>query len=53
MTGKVKIVAVDRPNVIVTPHTAWASDEAMQTLWGQAVDHLENFQRGEASNRVV
>ncbi len=53
MTGKVKIVAVDRPNVIVTPHTAWASDEAMQTLWDQVVDHLENFQRGDPSNRVV
>lgn len=44
---------LDRPNVIVTPHTAWASDEAMQTLWDQVVDHLENFQRGEPSNRVA
>ncbi|MEM7718852.1 MAG: D-2-hydroxyacid dehydrogenase [Pseudomonadota bacterium] len=44
---------LDRPNVIVTPHTAWASDEAMQTLWDQVVDHLENFQNGTPSNRVV
>ncbi len=44
---------LDRPNVIVTPHTAWASDEAMQTLWDQVVDHLEKFQRGEPSNRVA
>jgi glycerate dehydrogenase len=44
---------LDRPNVIVTPHTAWASDEAMQTLWDQVVEHLENFQKGAPSNRVV
>ena len=44
---------LDRPNVVVTPHTAWASDEAMQTLWDQVVDHLESFRRGEPSNRVA
>ncbi|MEO1536269.1 MAG: D-2-hydroxyacid dehydrogenase [Pseudomonadota bacterium] len=47
------LAVLDRPNVIVTPHTAWASDEAMQTLWNQVVEHLENFQRGAPSNRVV
>lgn len=44
---------LDRPNVIVTPHTAWASDEAMKTLWDQVIEHLENFHRGTPSNRVV
>lgn len=44
---------LERPNVIVTPHTAWASDEAMQTLWDQVVFHLENFQKGEPSNTVT
>jgi glycerate dehydrogenase len=44
---------LDRPNVIVTPHTAWASDEAMQTLWDQVVFHLENFQKGTPSNTVT
>ncbi|MEO0918955.1 MAG: NAD(P)-dependent oxidoreductase, partial [Pseudomonadota bacterium] len=47
------LTVLDRPNVIVTPHTAWASDEAMQTLWNQVVSHLENFQQGTPSNRVV
>jgi glycerate dehydrogenase len=47
------LAVLDRPNVIVTPHTAWASDEAMQTLWDQVVEHLENFQKGAPSNRVV
>ncbi|MGR3803064.1 D-2-hydroxyacid dehydrogenase [Marinibacterium profundimaris] len=44
---------LDRPNVIVTPHVAWASEEAMQTLWNQVRDHLENFERGEPSNVVT
>ncbi len=47
------LAILDRPNVIVTPHTAWASDEAMQTLWDQVVEHLENFHKGTPSNRVV
>lgn len=42
-----------RPNVIVTPHVAWASDEAMQTLWNQVVQHIENFHSGRPSNRVA
>lgn len=44
---------LDRPNVIVTPHVAWASEEAMQTLWNQVRDHLENFARGAPSNVVT
>jgi glycerate dehydrogenase len=44
---------LDRPNVIVTPHVAWASNEAMQTLWDQVIDHIENFNAGKPSNRVA
>jgi glycerate dehydrogenase len=44
---------LDRPNVIVTPHVAWASNEAMQTVWDQVIEHIEHFQRGTPSNRVV
>lgn len=44
---------LERPNVIVTPHTAWASDEAMQTLWDQVVSHIENFHAGTPSNVVA
>lgn len=44
---------LDRPNVIVTPHTAWASDEAMQTLWDQAISHMESFHKGAPSNTVT
>lgn len=41
-----------RPNVIVTPHVAWASGEAMQTLWDQVITHIENFAAGKPSNVV-
>ena len=41
------------PNLIVTPHVAWASREAMQTLADQLVGSLEAFMRGELLNRVV
>ncbi|HKR61013.1 MAG TPA: hypothetical protein VJS64_14940, partial [Pyrinomonadaceae bacterium] len=40
-------------NLIVTPHIAWASREAMQTLADQLVKSLEAFLRGEQLNRVV
>ena len=43
---------LERPNVIVTPHVAWASNEAMQTLWNQVVGHVENFEKGKPSNVV-
>jgi glycerate dehydrogenase len=41
------------PNLIVTPHIAWASREAMQTLADQVVDNLEAFVRGEPRNLVT
>lgn len=41
------------PNLIITPHIAWASTEAMRVLADQLVDNLEAFERGELANRVV
>ena len=43
---------LERPNVIVTPHVAWASEEAMQGLWHQLVGHLESFRRGAPTHVV-
>jgi len=43
----------DLPNLIVTPHVAWASKEAMQTLADQLIDNIEAFIRGEPRNLVV
>jgi glycerate dehydrogenase len=41
------------PNLIVTPHNAWASRQAMQKLAGQLIDNLEAFVRGEPRNLVL
>lgn len=39
-----------RPNVIVTPHVAWASIDAQQRLADQLIDNIENFVAGRPSN---
>ncbi|MFO1195621.1 MAG: D-2-hydroxyacid dehydrogenase [Burkholderiaceae bacterium] len=44
---------LDRPNFILTPHVAWASDEAIQGLADQLVDNIDAFQRGEPRNVVT
>ncbi|MGH9966260.1 MAG: D-2-hydroxyacid dehydrogenase [Pyrinomonadaceae bacterium] len=46
------LLDVDLPNLIVTPHIAWASREAMQTLADQLIDNIEAFIRGEPQNLV-
>jgi glycerate dehydrogenase len=43
---------VRRSNVIVTPHIAWASDEAQQSLIDQLFDNIENFVKGQPTNLV-
>jgi glycerate dehydrogenase len=40
------------PNLIVTPHNAWASRQAMHTLARQLIENLEAFVRGEPRNLV-
>jgi glycerate dehydrogenase len=42
-----------RHNFILTPHVAWASDEAVQTLADQVTDNLEAFVAGAPKNRLV
>jgi glycerate dehydrogenase len=46
------LLEVDLPNLIVTPHNAWASRQAMQTLADQLIDNIEAFVRGEPRNLV-
>lgn len=41
-----------RRNVIVTPHIAWASDQAQQALAEQLIDNIENFVAGNPTNLV-
>jgi glycerate dehydrogenase len=47
------LALLERPNVIVTPHVAWASEEAMRTLWHQLIGHIDNFHAGRPSNVVA
>jgi len=41
------------PNLIITPHVAWASQEAMQILADQLIDNIEAFISGAPRNVVV
>ncbi|MEZ5662594.1 MAG: D-2-hydroxyacid dehydrogenase [Burkholderiaceae bacterium] len=43
---------LDRPDFILTPHVAWASEEAIQTLADQLIDNVEAFVAGEPRNVV-
>ena len=47
------LLNVKRPNFILTPHVAWASDNAMQFLADQLIDNIEAFVKGKPQNLVV
>ncbi len=40
------------PNLIITPHTAWASRQSRQRLVDQIADNIRSFLAGEIVNRV-
>jgi len=41
------------PNFLLTPHVAWSSRPAMQTLADQLIDNIEAFVAGAPKNRVA
>lgn len=47
------LLAVSLPNLIVTPHVAWASQASMARLGEQLVAILEAWDRGEPLNAVT
>lgn len=47
------LIDLDLPNFILTPHVAWASREAMQTLADQLVGNIEAFVAGAPRNVVT
>ncbi len=47
------LLDLDLPNFILTPHVAWASEEAMRALLDQLISNIEAFVRGEPQNLVV
>ncbi|MCG8510553.1 MAG: D-2-hydroxyacid dehydrogenase [Rhodospirillales bacterium] len=47
------LTLMDLPNFILTPHVAWASQEAQQTLSDQLIDNIESFALGTPVNNVA
>jgi glycerate dehydrogenase len=47
------LLAHDIPNLIVTPHNAWASRTARQAALDQVADVIAGFLAGKVINRVV
>jgi glycerate dehydrogenase len=43
---------LEHPNFILTPHVAWASQEAVQGLANQLIDNIDAFVAGRAVNVV-
>ncbi|MGD8525712.1 MAG: 2-hydroxyacid dehydrogenase [Thioalkalispiraceae bacterium] len=41
------------PNLILTPHMAWASRESRQRLLNQIAENIQSYQAGKLNNRVV
>lgn len=46
------LLALDLPNLIVTPHVAWAGREAQQALADQLIENIEAFTSGKPRNTV-
>jgi len=51
-SGHPFIKLLERPDFVLTPHVAWASDEAVQGLADQLIDNVEAFVRGQPMNVV-
>jgi len=47
------LVRANLPNLLITPHVAWASQEAQQTLANSVVENIAAFIRGEHRQRIV
>jgi glycerate dehydrogenase len=47
------LLDLNLPNLIVTPHVAWASKEAVQVLADQVIDNIEGFVAGHSQNLVT
>jgi len=48
--GGSPLLDLNLPNLIITPHVAWASNEAVQALADQVIDNIESFVAGNPRN---
>ncbi|KAA6181622.1 D-2-hydroxyacid dehydrogenase [Thiohalocapsa marina] len=46
------LLAADIPNLLVTPHAAWSSQEARQRLVDEIAANITAFRHGEGRNRI-
>ncbi len=46
------LISARLPNLLITPHIAWASRQAQQRLADEVVNNIDAFFRGESRNRV-
>lgn len=44
---------LDRHDVLITPHNAWASHQAMSVLWQGVIDNMDGFVNGQPINVIV
>ncbi|OXS99497.1 glycerate dehydrogenase [Notoacmeibacter marinus] len=44
--GNPLLAIADRPNVIITPHIAWASESAQSEVWRQTIENIQAFLDG-------
>jgi glycerate dehydrogenase len=47
------LLDLNLPNFIITPHVAWASNEAVQALADQVIDNIEAFIGGTPRNLLT
>jgi glycerate dehydrogenase len=47
------LLALDFPNLILTPHVAWGSKEARNTLAEQLIGNIDHFLQGRPQHRLA
>jgi glycerate dehydrogenase len=47
------LLAADIPNLVLTPHIAWAAKEARQRVIDQVAENIRAFYEGDRLRRIV
>jgi len=51
--GAHPLLEFEHPRLLITPHIAWASQQARQCLINEVAENIIAFQKGERRNRVI